>query len=160
MVALVAGSAVVASGSVQAAQAEGVSGGPSRESVEGLPGLHTHLHSARPEATAIVAPRVETTAERPVANPPKAEKPVPYTQPGEPPANLRRLTAAEVPVPMRAGLHTLLREHKGAKVGALIPTTFEDKTYIARIEVHYHPEGGPVRPWGNHRGISLFVERE
>ncbi len=155
--ALVVGSAVAASRTVQAAQAASVEQSPA--AATGMRALHTHLHAARPEATSTVAAHQEAASAIPAPAPVTAEKPVPYTQPGEPPAHLRRLKGAEVPVPMRAGLHKLLRQ-PNAQVGALIPTTFEGKTYIARVEVHYHPDGGPVRPWGNHRGISLFVERE
>jgi DNA-nicking Smr family endonuclease len=157
MVALVAGSAMAVSGSVQAAEGTLEQG---RAVTEGRPALHTRVQALRPEATAATTSGVEVAAELPVVAHAAPKKPPPYTQPGEPPANLRRLTAAEVPVPMRAGLHGLLRQHSDAKVGALIPTTFDGKTYMARIEIHYHPEGGPVRPWGNHRGISLFAERE
>ncbi len=159
VVALVAGSAVAGSRSVQAAQALEASVGQSVGAAQGTRTLHTRVRAPRPEATPATAD-VEVAAEPPVVAVAAPRKPVPYTQPGEPPAHLRRLTAAEVPVPMRPGLHVLLREHSDAKVGALIPTTFDGKTYIARIEIHYHPEGGPVRPWGNHRGISLFAERE
>jgi DNA-nicking Smr family endonuclease len=160
MAALVAGIAVAESGSVQAAQAAEASVVQGLGTAKEAPALHTRIQSARPDATPATAARVEVTAEHSVVALAAPKKPVPYTQPGEPPANLRRLTAAEVPVPMRAGLHVLLRKHSKAKVGALIPTTFDGKAYIARIEIHYHPEGGPVRPWGNHRGISMFVERE
>lgn len=161
-VALVVGSVVTASRNVRVAQAAEAS---AEQRAAAGTALNAKLQPSRPEAMNATAPRVETPAALAPTNAvdvpaAKANKPVPYTQPGEPPAHLRRLTAPEVPVPMRAGLHTLLRQHSDAKVGALIPTTFDGKTYIARIETHYHPEGGPVRPWGNHRGISLFVERE
>jgi hypothetical protein len=26
------------------------------------------------------------------------------------------------------------------------------------IEIHYHEPGGPLKPWGPHHGVSLFVE--
>jgi hypothetical protein len=154
MAALVVGSAVIASRSVQAAQAAEASTTEGNRAADEGAALEAQVQPSRPEMTQ----RTKATAEVPVAATPK--KPVPYTQPGEPPAHLRRLSATEVPVPMRAGLHTILRQNRDKKVGALIPTIFEGKEYIARIETHYHPEGGPVRPWGHHRGISLFVERE
>ncbi len=171
MTALVVGSAVIASRSVHAAQAAEVStaggngaadergNGPETGTADERAALEAHVHSSRPETTGETQ-RAKAAAEVAVTAIATPKKPVPYTQPGEPPAHLRRLAANEVPVPMRAGLHTILRQNRDKKVGALITTTFEGKVYIARIETHYHPEGGPVRPWGNHRGISLFVERE
>ncbi len=30
------------------------------------------------------------------------------------------------------------------------------ETFIARVERHYHPPGGPIRPWGPHPGITVL----
>jgi hypothetical protein len=120
-----------------------------------LPSRFQSTQLQSPAQVAAVAPAAQPASEvRPAVT-----QPAPYVQPGEPPANLRRLKAIEVPVPLRAKLHKLLQDHGNEPIGSLVPTEFEGRRYIARLEIHYHPEGGPVRPWGNHRGVSLFVEQ-
>ena len=42
-------------------------------------------------------------------------------------------------------------------MGAEIPFEVEGKDFVAKIERHYHEPGGQAKPWGWHRGISLFV---
>ncbi len=117
----------------------------------------TAAHSdATPKASVPATPSSSQLA----AVAPETAAPAPYVQPGEPPATLRRLKKSEVPVGLLGGtLHALLAANSSKPIGALVPVHFEGRDYVARIEVHYHPEGGPVRPWGNHRGVSLFVER-
>ena len=34
----------------------------------------------------------------------------------------------------------------------------EGKHYVGRLERHYHTPGGEAKPWGWHKGTSLFVE--
>ena len=53
----------------------------------------------------------------------------------------------------------LIREHHQDRPGTEIPFEVAGESYVARVERHYHPEGGPVKPWGYHPGISLFVAR-
>lgn len=33
----------------------------------------------------------------------------------------------------------------------------DGKRYAAALEEHFHEPGGPVKPWGPHKGISLFM---
>ena len=51
----------------------------------------------------------------------------------------------------------MLQEQRDAQLGTEVPFSINEKRYIARIERHYHPEGGPIRPWGYHKGVSLLV---
>lgn len=41
--------------------------------------------------------------------------------------------------------------------GTDIPFEMDGKSYVGRIERHYHPPGGELRPWGEHPGCSLFI---
>jgi hypothetical protein len=41
-------------------------------------------------------------------------------------------------------------------LGKEYPAIFDDVTIVARVERHFHPPGGPLRPWGPHPGISLL----
>ncbi len=41
-------------------------------------------------------------------------------------------------------------------MGAEVPIQLGDKIYIGRIERHFHEVGGPKRPWGYHKGITLY----
>lgn len=70
---------------------------------------------------------------------------------------LRRLKGHEVSPAMMANAQRLVRDYHASPIGTEIPVESAEGTYIARLEVHFHPEGGPVKPWGFHRGISLFA---
>ncbi len=48
---------------------------------------------------------------------------------------------------------------KNPPMGAEIPIEVEGATYIARIERHFHEVGGPLRPWGYHKGVTLYAVR-
>jgi hypothetical protein len=44
-----------------------------------------------------------------------------------------------------------------APIGSEVGVVVEGKTYVARFEQHYHEEGGPLRPWGYHKGVTLYA---
>jgi peptidoglycan L-alanyl-D-glutamate endopeptidase CwlK len=44
----------------------------------------------------------------------------------------------------------------GAEVDSEI-TLADGSRIVARVERHYHPPGGTMRPWGRHLGVSLFA---
>lgn len=44
-----------------------------------------------------------------------------------------------------------------SNIGKEYPVEIDGKQYVARIEKHYHPPGGPLKPWGDHAGVSMFV---
>ena len=44
-----------------------------------------------------------------------------------------------------AAAKRILREHHGSPYGTEIPFQADGKRYVARIERHYHPPGGPRR---------------
>lgn len=41
-------------------------------------------------------------------------------------------------------------------LGAEIPLEVHGRVYIARVERHFHEVGGPKRPWGYHKGMTLY----
>lgn len=72
-------------------------------------------------------------------------------------AGLRRLKNSEVTPAISAAAVRLLRESRARPFGAEIPFTADGRTFVARVERHYHPPGGAARPWGWHKGISVFA---
>lgn len=71
---------------------------------------------------------------------------------------LRRMRKAEISPAMLSVAAQVVRQHYAKPVGTQIELDVEGKHLVARIERHYHPEGGPVKPWGFHPGVSLFCE--
>jgi hypothetical protein len=91
---------------------------------------------------------------------PDAETGRAATQPAAAP-RLRRLRGAELNPALVERATEIIRRHHQDPFGTEIPFTIEGRTFVGRIERHYHPEGGPLRPWGYHAGCSLFaVESE
>jgi hypothetical protein len=41
-------------------------------------------------------------------------------------------------------------------IGTEVPFDIDGRAYVARIEEHYHEPGGPLRPWGHHRGVTVY----
>ena len=72
---------------------------------------------------------------------------------------LRRMQKNEITPAMLALAGSLVRKHHAKPVGTQVEVEIEGKRVFARIERHFHPEGGPVKPWGYHPGVSLFVAR-
>lgn len=95
---------------------------------------------------------------------------VPVTTPVEiitpPPADLlledptlRRMQPREISQGMLVAAANIVRKHYAKPVGTKIEVEVDGKRVIARIERHFHPEGGAVKPWGFHPGVSLFARR-
>jgi len=72
---------------------------------------------------------------------------------------LRRMKPNEITKGMLVVAAKIVHEHYAKPVGTKIEVEVDGKRVIARIERHFHPEGGPVRPWGFHPGVSLFAPR-
>jgi len=136
--------------------------------------VNSKTAEARPSYTtlhAFKAPGVATTASVAVAVAPSLPRPstaaVEATAPAErisPPhllenRGLRRLKKAETSPAMLQLAAQLVRKHYAKPVGTEVTVEIEGKQVIARIERHFHPEGGPVKPWGFHPGVSLFIAR-
>jgi len=90
------------------------------------------------------APRVE--ADRAAEEPEAAKK-----------VTLRRIRGHEMTPALVIKANEIIREHHKKDFGTNIFFEIEGKRYVGRIEEHYHPPGGELRPWGKHPGCSLFV---
>jgi hypothetical protein len=50
----------------------------------------------------------------------------------------------------------ILDANQDAAMGTEVPFEIDGRAYVARIEEHYHEPGGPHRPWGHHRGVTVY----
>lgn len=77
--------------------------------------------------------------------------------PAEAPSEPRRLGDDEVTPALARKAEQLLEAHHDDPIGTEVRFHVGGRKYLARVEQHYHPEGGPQKPWGPHKGISLFA---
>lgn len=67
----------------------------------------------------------------------------------------RKLTEAELtPKLIRRAEELLATEYPA--LGSEIPLEVDGRIYFGRVELHFHEEGGPKKPWGYHRGMTLY----
>jgi hypothetical protein len=112
------------------------------------------------EAHTNPAPVVVAESQRPLA-----EAPFSPVEADEDAANeaapqkttMRRIRGSEMNVRLARKANEIIREHHKKAYGTNIPFEIDGKSYVGRIERHYHPPGGELRPWGPHPGCSLFV---
>jgi|GEM_PF-2993189 len=71
---------------------------------------------------------------------------------------LRRVNNAELNQVLIAEARKILKAHHADPFGTEVPFSIDGISYVGRIEEHFHPPGGKLRPWGPHPGVSLFVE--
>jgi hypothetical protein len=77
---------------------------------------------------------------------------------GAPPTRtLRRLRNSEVTPAISAEAVRILHTYRPMPIGFQVPFTADGREYVGRIELHYHPPGGPMRPWGPHKGVSVLA---
>jgi len=83
-------------------------------------------------------------------------EPIIYTPP---PAGWRRLKTAEVTPRLLAFANSERSTVTQKPYGTIIPfmDTSTGAQYAAMVEQHFHPPGGPVKPWGLHHGITLLA---
>ncbi len=70
---------------------------------------------------------------------------------------LRRLTNTEVTPAISAEARRIIKAHHHEPFGTEIPFESDGANFVARIEEHFHPPGGPIKPWGHHPGVSVFA---
>jgi hypothetical protein len=75
-------------------------------------------------------------------------------------ATFRRMRDAEVTPALTVEAKRLLALHRTEPFGSAYPFELDGRRYLARLEEHYHEPDGPLKPWGYHPGISLFVAVE
>ncbi len=84
-------------------------------------------------------------------------------EPDAPPSlenpKLRRMLKAEISPAMLQVAAQVVRQYYAKPVGTQVEVDVDGKHVYARIERHFHPDGGPVKPWGFHPGVSLFIAR-
>ena len=75
------------------------------------------------------------------------------------PVGFRRVLGSEVTTELIDKAKEILKSHGQEPIGTIVPFEASDgKQYLGIIEQHYHEPGGPLKPWGYHHGVSLFVE--
>ncbi len=74
------------------------------------------------------------------------------------PTGYRRVKSAEVTPPLTDIAREVLAAYGKSPLGTQVPFQFFTADMMAVIEEHYHEPGGPLKPWGKHKGVSLFVK--
>lgn len=69
----------------------------------------------------------------------------------------RRMRDDEVSTFAREQAKAIRDAHWKEPLGTEFPFQEGQRSFIARLEQHYHEPRGPMRPWGYHTGVSLFV---
>ena len=72
------------------------------------------------------------------------------------PLTMRRLMPEELTPELIRKADDLIWNHD-APLGTEIILDADGKPFVARFEEHYHAVGGPKRPWGAHKGITLYA---
>ncbi|HYQ43094.1 MAG TPA: hypothetical protein VER11_14030 [Polyangiaceae bacterium] len=147
---LALGALVVSSTRARTAEAHSSAGqGSKLASVQiSAPVIHVPAVAA-PAAVTVVVPVAAATE---IITPPPAD---PYLEDPK----LRRMKPNEISKRMLEVAAKIVREHYAKPVGTLIEVDVGGQRVIARIERHFHPEGGAIKPWGFHPGVSLFAPR-
>ncbi len=70
---------------------------------------------------------------------------------------VRRIKGSEMTVAVVKMARKIINEHYKKPHGFEVEFEIDGKNYLGRIEPHYHPPGGELRPWGHHSGCSLYV---
>jgi hypothetical protein len=73
------------------------------------------------------------------------------------PEGYRRVKQAEVTPSLTEIAKEVLAAFGKSPLGTQVPFTYQTADMLAIIEQHYHEPGGPLKPWGPHKGVSLFV---
>lgn len=71
---------------------------------------------------------------------------------------LRYLSNAEVTAQIAAEAKRILGLHWREPWGTVYPFTADGKTYVARLERHFHEYGSGLKPEGAHTGVSVLLE--
>jgi hypothetical protein len=68
----------------------------------------------------------------------------------------RAVSGAEMTPAIAQRAREILDENSGAAYGTEVPFEIDGQSYVGRIEEHYHEPGGPKKPWGRHRGVTVY----
>ncbi len=89
---------------------------------------------------------------------PQTETPAPPVMKVEdlPQVSLRKLTAEELSPSLIKKAEAVLWKFD-SPIGSEIVIEHEGRSVVARFEQHFHEIGGPLKPWGFHKGITLYA---
>jgi hypothetical protein len=73
-----------------------------------------------------------------------------------PPVVMRKLTPEELSPRLIKKASELLWKFD-SPIGSEIVIEDGGKSVVARFEQHFHEVGGPLKPWGFHKGITLYA---
>jgi hypothetical protein len=73
-----------------------------------------------------------------------------------PPYGLARLGQDDVTAQISDGASAVLDDYWNYPIGTIVPYLADNSTYVGRIELHFHPWGGSMKPYGYHHGVSVF----
>ncbi|HZU99433.1 MAG TPA: peptidoglycan-binding domain-containing protein, partial [Planctomycetota bacterium] len=74
-----------------------------------------------------------------------------------PSPGLVRISQSQVTPQITAAAVAILNAHWSENIGTEYPFTANGAAYVGRIELHYHPFGGSLKPWGYHHGVSVYA---
>ena len=121
------------------------------------PGVATvHAQSGQHLARAVAMPTLNFASASPSVDDASADEEKQPEDAASSKRRLRRVRHEELSADLIAASAELIKTHH-KRVGSEVPVEISGKQYIARIERHFHPEGGRAKPWGYHPGVSLFV---
>lgn len=69
-----------------------------------------------------------------------------------PPKGYKRVSSDSLPKEAITVAQSLLKYD----FGALTPFEVDNRSFVGRVEPHYHKPGGKARPWGVHKGVTIF----
>ena len=69
---------------------------------------------------------------------------------------LLRITDSQVTPAITAAAERILEDDWRRDIGYEVPFVADGKQWVGRIELHYHPFNGTMKPWGYHHGVSVF----
>ena len=72
-------------------------------------------------------------------------------------SGLRHIRADEATPEVAQRAREILDANQNAPYGTEVPFEVDGRSYVGRIEEHYHEPGGPRRPWGRHRGVTVYL---
>lgn len=119
-----------------------------------FPALHAAALATLTALATLVALGCQQSATGPLSEAQPEPQPEPRSVRDE--TNLRPVTDAALEQALAPRAQEILEEHAYAPIGAEIPFEHEGEPFVARIEIHEHPHGGPRRPWGPHRGVTVY----
>jgi peptidoglycan hydrolase-like protein with peptidoglycan-binding domain len=74
-----------------------------------------------------------------------------------PSPGLTRIIQSQVTPAITAAAVAILNAHRTDPIGTEVPFVANGKDYVGRIELHFHPFGGSLKPWGYHHGVSVYA---